>query len=236
MENFQYSTEDELYLHKRKLIENSKLKNQSTYLIVASTVCLLILFFISISTVRDVWICELDQNDSNYSHICKELRRTVNCKTTVAPPIKAEVLLRINNKIRASAVAFCGWDTAVSEIRICFIILSFISIYFAWKALLKSSKKIAEIFSYSSLFFAILLLISSVFDYIQILDSKMNNYNLCNLVDEFKVEKNVDSEIMECSFNMFYYTIIFSLLSAIFLLISSQFISAWSKTISKDNY
>jgi hypothetical protein len=236
MENFQYSTEDELYLHKKQLIENSKLKKQSTYLIIASTIFLMILLFISLGTIRDVWQCELDQTDPNYSHICKELRRTVNCKTTVAPPLRAEVLLRINNQIRASAIAFCGWDTAVSEIRICFIILSFISIYFAWKALVTSSRKVAEIFSYSSLFFAILLLISSIFDYIQIMDSKMNNYNLCNLMDEFKVEKNVDSEVMECSFTHFYSTIIFSLLSSIFLLISSQVLSAWSKTISKDDF
>jgi hypothetical protein len=236
MENFQYSTEDEIYLHKKKLIENSKLKNQSTYLIITCTVLLSVLFIISLGTVRDVWQCELDQNDSNYSHICKELRRTVNCKTTIAPPIRAEVLLKINNTVRASAVAFCGWDTAVSEIRICFIILCFLSIYFAWKALLKSSKKIAEIFSYSSLFFSILLLISSIFDYIQILDSKMNNYNLCNLMDEFKVEKNVESEVMECSFTHFYSTIIFSILSSIFLLISSSVVSAWAKTISKDDY
>jgi hypothetical protein len=236
MENFQYSTEEELYLHKRKLIENSKLKSQSIVLVIITTIFLTILLIISLATVRDVWVCELDQNNQNQSHICKELRRTVNCKTTVAPPIKAEVLLRINNTIRASAYAFCGWDTAVSEIRACFIMLSFLSIYFAWKALTKSSKKIAEIFSYSSLFFAILLIISSIFDYIQILDSKVNNYNLCNLVDEFKVEKNVDSEVMECTFTAFYFTIIFSLLSSIFLLISSQVISSWSKTISKDNY
>jgi hypothetical protein len=34
-------------------------------------------------------------------------------------------------------------------------------------------------------------MITSLFDYIQIADSKVNNYNLCNLVDEFKVESNV---------------------------------------------
>jgi hypothetical protein len=235
MESFQYSTEDELYLHKKKLIENDKLKSQSTYLVAFSTICLICLLIISLLTVRDVWVCELDQNDPNYSHICKELRRSVNCKTTVAPPIKAEVLLRINNNVRASAEAFCGWDTAVSEIRICFIILSFLSIYFAWKALIKSSKKLAEIFSYSALFFALLLLISSLFDYIQIIDSKMNNYNLCNLVDEFKVEKNVDSEIMECSFTSFYWTIVFSLFSSVFLLLSSSYVYDWAKTISKDD-
>lgn len=236
MENFQYSTEEELFLHKKKLIENSKLKSQSTIMVIVSGICLLILITISISTVRDVWVCELDQNNSNQSHICKELRRAVNCKTTVAPPIRAEVLLRINNTIRASAYAFCGWDTAVSEIRICFVILSFLSIYFAWRALTKSSKKLAEIFSYSSFFFATLLIISSVFDYIQILDSKVNNYNLCNLIDEFKVETNVDSEMMECTYTSFHLTIIFSLLSSISLLTSSQLISNWSKTITKDNY
>lgn len=235
MESFQYSTEDELYLHKKKLIENDKMKTQSTYLVAISTGTLICLLIISIVTVRDLWVCELDQNDPNYSHICKELRRSVNCKTTVAPPIKAEVLLKINNKVRASAIAFCGWDTAVSEIRICFIILSFLSIYFAWMAIIKSSKKQAEIFSYSALFFSILLIISSIFDYIQILDSKMNNYNLCNLIDEFKVEKNIDSEIMECSFTSFYWTIVLSLLTSIFLLFSSSYVSEWSKTISKDN-
>jgi len=35
-------------------------------------------------------------------------------------------------------------------------------------------------------------MISAFFDYLQILDSKVNNYNLCNLIDEFKVEKNID--------------------------------------------
>jgi hypothetical protein len=38
-------------------------------------------------------------------------------------------------------------------------------------------------------------MITSVFDYIQIMDSKVNNYNLCNLMDEFKVESNVTVQI-----------------------------------------
>ena len=236
MESFQYSTEDELYLHKKKIVENSKLRSQSIYWIIATSFFLFILLSISISTIKDVWVCELDQESQNQIHICKELRKAVNCKTTVAAPIRAEVMLKINNTITASAVAFCGWDTAVSEIRVCFIMLSLLSVYYAWTALKKSSKKMAQIFSYSSLFFAILLIISSIFDYIQILDSKLNNYNLCNLIDEFKVGSNIDSERMECSFNLFYYTILFSILSVISLVISSHSITAWSKTISKDNY
>jgi hypothetical protein len=236
MENFQYSTEDELYLHKKKLVENSRLRWQSIYWIIATTVFLFILLSISLFTIRDVWVCELDEENQNQIQICRELRKAVNCKTTVVAPIRAEVLLKINNRIKASAFAFCGWDTAVSEIRICFIMLSFLSVYYAWKALKKSSKKMASLFSYTSVFFAFLLIISSIFDYIQILDSKMNNYNLCNLIDEFKVESNVDSERMDCNFNLFYYTIVFSVFSVISLLFSSQTVSAWSKTISKDDY
>jgi len=103
------------------------------------------LLITSILTVRDVWVCELDENNKHQSHICKELRNAVNCKTTIAPPIRAEVLLKINNSIRASAYAFCGWDTAMSEIRFCFLMLSFLSIYFTWKALKNSSKRFADL-------------------------------------------------------------------------------------------
>jgi hypothetical protein len=106
------------------------------------------LLIFSFLTISDIWVCELDEENKNQSHICKELRRSVNCKTTIAPPIKAEVLLNINNSIRASAYAFCGWDTAVSEIRLCFIFLSFVALYYAVKALTTHSKKLCEIVTY----------------------------------------------------------------------------------------
>jgi len=108
-------------------------------------ISLILLTIFSFITIRDTWVCELSEDNDDENHICSSIRREVNCKTTVAPPIKAEVLLRINNKIKASAYAFCGWDTAVSEIRFCFIILSFFSIYIASKAINNSSKKEAEI-------------------------------------------------------------------------------------------
>lgn len=111
----------------------------------------------SFTTIRDFWQCELDENNKDQNHICTELRRAVNCKTTIAPPIKAEVLLRINNRIKASAYVFCGWDPAVSEIRFCFIILCFISIYYAFKALSTLSKKTSEIV-YINIYYLVLLL------------------------------------------------------------------------------
>lgn len=103
-------------------------------------------------TVRDQWVCELDEN-TDKEHMCNTLRKAVNCKTTVAKPIKAEVLLRINNKIKASALAFCGWDTAVSEIRFCFIILSFFALYLAKQAIDTNSKKEADIVNLNLCFF-----------------------------------------------------------------------------------
>jgi hypothetical protein len=118
---------------------------------------LVLLLLISLYTIKDIWQCELDEENKNQSHICKELRRAVNCKTTIAPPIRAEVLLNINNTIKASAYAFCGWDTAVSEIRFCFIFLSFISIWYAWRAMNTSSKKLCEIVNINNISFLILL-------------------------------------------------------------------------------
>jgi hypothetical protein len=113
----------------------------------------MILLIISFYTIRDVWVCELDEGNKNQSHICKELRRAVNCKTTIAPPIRAEVLLNINNSIKASAYAFCGWDTAVSEIRLCFVFLSFVALYYAIKAMSFNSKKLCEIVKHIILVF-----------------------------------------------------------------------------------
>jgi hypothetical protein len=124
---------------------------------------LVILLIISLFTIRDVWVCELDEENKNQSHICKELRRAVNCKTTIAPPIKAEVLLNINNSIRASAYAFCGWDTAVSEIRLCFIFLSFIALYYAAKALTTQSKKLCEIvYNINKLVFIFIIILCNI--------------------------------------------------------------------------
>jgi len=111
----------------------------------------MLLTIFSLITIRDTWVCEIEEENDEKLSICNTLRRAVNCKTTVAPPIKAEVLLRINNKIKASAYAFCGWDTAVSEIRFCFIILSFLSIYIARESINNSSKKEADIVIYNSI-------------------------------------------------------------------------------------
>lgn len=127
------------------------MKNKSKVYIYLTFSSLMLLTIFSLITIRDTWVCEIEEENDEKLSICNTLRRAVNCKTTVAPPIKAEVLLRINNKIKASAYAFCGWDTAVSEIRFCFIILSFLSIYIARESINNSSKKEADIVIYNSI-------------------------------------------------------------------------------------
>lgn len=236
MEEYQYSTEEEIFLHKKRLLENSTLKKYSKIYVLLSFISLSLLLFSSLFTIRDSWICSLDYFFNQYNSVCQELRKSVNCRTTLASPIKAEVFLRINNSKLISSVAFCGWDTAVSEIRICFLILSFVSIYIAIKAFNISSPQLCNIFSYCSMFFAILLVITSCFDYIQILDSQNDNYNMCNMRDQFKVRDTYTSEQVNCSYGVFYTTILFSLLSAVLLLISSCFIDKWAKSIPQDDY
>ena len=46
------------------------------------------------------------------------------------------------------------------------------------------------------MFIISLKLIASYFDYISIVNSKVNNYNLCNLRDEFEVEKDIKVNYM----------------------------------------
>lgn len=121
------------------------MRNKIKIFLILSFISLILVLVSTWGTIRDYWICELDENNKHNHLICKELRRAVNCKTTIAPPIRAEVILRINNTIKASALAFCGWDTAISEIRTCFCILSLITIYLAWNAISTQSKKLAEI-------------------------------------------------------------------------------------------
>jgi len=137
---------------------NDKLRFQAKTFIILTFISLTILLIFSLLTIRDVWECELDENSKTQSNICSELRRSVSCKTTVAPPIRAEVILRINNTIKASAFAFCGWDTAVSEIRLCFIILNFMSIYFGIKAIYSCSKKNSDIVTSINLQFSLFTL------------------------------------------------------------------------------
>lgn len=47
-------------------------------------------------------------------------------------------------------------------------------------------------------------MISSYFDYISIVNSKVNNYNLCNLKDEFEIEKDIKVEIFLTMFLFFF--------------------------------
>ena len=58
----------------------------------------------------------------------KNYRKAVNCKTVSGP-----------------ALAVCPWEIAISELRVCFILLSLICVFVGLFAIRKESKKTAEL-------------------------------------------------------------------------------------------
>jgi len=38
------------------------------------------------------------ENKSRYGFVCSDLKKTINCRTTVASPLKMDVKLNIDNK------------------------------------------------------------------------------------------------------------------------------------------
>lgn len=236
MDNYKYTTEDEIYLHKKKLMENEQLKASSKVILYISLIFLFLLLVISLYTMRDSFICD---SPSAISSICKHLHKNLNCRTTLASPLQVEALLKINNTFKLTSISFCGFDKAISEIRICFIISAITSIYFAFKAITKSNKKLSYLFSYCALFISFLMIISSLFDYISIQDAKNNNFNICHTSDVDITEHKdytISSEKVHCSFGIFYICSLIEMISGVTLLLGSYSVDMWSKTIQSDDY
>ena len=155
---------------------------------------LCLLFWFSVSNLRDDFRCDLDEENQHMSHICKELRKHFACKRGVASPLKAEIILNINNSVKASASVSCGWEIAVSEIRISLIIVSFLIMFVGLKAIDQLSRKFTENFSFYCNLLSIVFMVTSFFDLIAIYDSVNDNYSLCNLIDDFKIDDGIQVE------------------------------------------
>jgi len=194
-------------------------------------IALVVVVCLSIYSMRDEWICELDSDDPKHDVICRELRKAVNCRTTVASPIRAETNLIINNQVKASSLTVCGWDIASSELRVCFVLVSIACVIVGMNAVKNENKKKAELHAQLALFFGILLLIAGFFDWVAISDSQTNNYSLCNLKDEFTVDKNVQSESMICSYGVYYLTSLATVISGGMMIFSSITVNQWKTTI-----
>eukprot|EP01017_Pseudomicrothorax_dubius_P012643 TRINITY_DN1531_c0_g1_i14.p1 TRINITY_DN1531_c0_g1~~TRINITY_DN1531_c0_g1_i14.p1 ORF type:complete len:236 (+),score=53.83 TRINITY_DN1531_c0_g1_i14:114-821(+) len=216
MKGFQYSTKNEIYAAKKILYEGDGSTKKTFIITMICAVSLLVLLILSIMGTFDEWVCEIDSTAPRHELICMELRRTINCKT-VKGPIRAEVLLNINKQVKASAMVSCPWEIAVSELRFCFIMLALISAGLGIYAVRSESKKYAELHFHSSILVGALLAIASYFDYVAISNSKVNNFSLCNLKDEFQVDSTVKGEYMDCSFTPYYATVLSSIACAVLI-------------------
>lgn len=63
----------------------------------------------------------------------------MNCRT-VSGPIQAEVMLNVDNEVQASALVQCPWEIAISELRICFALLSLLCTGIGLYAIRKKNK------------------------------------------------------------------------------------------------
>eukprot|EP01016_Furgasonia_blochmanni_P031346 TRINITY_DN32405_c0_g2_i1.p1 TRINITY_DN32405_c0_g2~~TRINITY_DN32405_c0_g2_i1.p1 ORF type:complete len:237 (-),score=34.52 TRINITY_DN32405_c0_g2_i1:140-850(-) len=230
MRAIQYSSQKELHAAKKILYEGDAPTKKMFITVLFTLLSLFVLLILSILGTTDQWTCEVDSRHSKHDYICGELRRAVNCKT-VSGPIRAEVFLQVGSEAKANAVAVCPWEIAISELRFCFVLMSILCSLVGLYAIRKESRKYAEVHFQSAIFFAVVLLIAAFFDYVSISNSRINNFNLCTLSDEFEVDKSIKGESMECTFNYYYATVIAGVISAGSLLYSSHSVNKWRETI-----
>lgn len=192
-----------------------------------------LLLLVSFIGTGDSWTCELDSGEDRHDYICKELSKAVRCGN-VAGPIQGEILLEIENEVKASAMLVCPWETAISEIRVCFVLLALCSTVIGMLGLINESRKQADLQNNTGPFFALLLIISSSFDLVAIRSANSENFNFCNLSDEFAVGEGIENERMECSYFMYYITAYLGFFCAFLVLICSVMVRKWKSGLSLD--
>ena len=73
----------------------------------------------------------------------------------------------------------CGWETACSQLRICIILSSMFIVYRGYQSVAEENKKHCETFLQVSPMCAFLLGTTGMFDLLAVLDSKNDNFGLC---------------------------------------------------------
>lgn len=156
-----------------------------------------------------------------------------SCRTLTGP-LKAEILLNINDEVKASAYIVCPWENAISELRICFALGSALVVIIGLLSLANEDKKLADLHVNSAYFFTLLLVISSTFDLFAVSNSNTNNYSLCNLTNEFQVEDGVTGERLSCTHDIYNFTAYLGYTAAAALLASSFYLKGWKDNLSLD--
>lgn len=213
------------------LKEGSESAKRASILLIITGFLLLLLLALSYIGTGTTWTCELDTTEGTNTKICQNLRKDASCMS-LAGPLHAEILLNINNEVKASASIVCPWENAISEIRVCFILAGFLLIVLSLAAISKEDKKLAEMTVQASYFFSLLLAIAGSFDLYAVQDSVSNNFSLCNLTDHFSLEPGVKGERMECSHDLYLFTGYLGFVCSFFVLNSALQVKNWKFGLS----
>ncbi len=140
----------------------------------------------------------------------------MNCRTSAATPVNVELAASRDGQ-EVTYNAQCAWDAALSEVRLAFVLLAAVMVYVGYQSYVREDKRRAEIFVYSAMFLAMLLLIAAFFDIVEILDSKDDNENLCGEKGQVFVHENMVIRQFQCSFQRYYIAVVLTFLSAVSL-------------------
>lgn len=218
---------------KRLIFEAPDTTKRTSLILVGTLLLILINLGLSFKGTGSSWNCELDSANPRQYYICKQLQRSASCRTLTGP-LQAEIMINSNNEVKASAYIVCPWENAMSELRICFALGAGLSVFIGLLALMKEDKKLAEFHFNSVIFFSLLLGIAAIFDLLAVSNSKSNNFAMCNLTDDFKLEEGIVGERIECSHGLYELTGWIGWISTAALLTSGYFMREWKNNLSFD--
>lgn len=216
---------------KKIILEGSDRTKRTMILLLISGACLLTLLALSYIGISNSWLCELDNTDPKYNYICKQLRKDITC-ANIAGPLQIEIILDINNEVKASGLIVCPWENAISEIRICFILGAILVVFIGIVSVTKEDKKMAELHINSAYFFSLLLAIAGTFDLYAVQDSIVDNYSLCTLTNEYAVQNDIKSERMNCTYGLYKMTGYTGYLCSLTLIIAAFQIKEWKLNLA----
>lgn len=229
MKGLNYSSEQA----KRLILEAPDNTRRTFITMLVVTGILAVLLVLSWFASGNSWTCELDNTDVKHAYVCKELRAATSCRS-ISGPIRAEIMLDINSEVKASALVVCPFENAISEIRICYVLASIMSVLIGMMALSSESRKRADMHINSAYFLCALLAIAATFDLFSIWDSEVNNENLCTLTEEFEMEEGVTNEKLACGYTFYYLTAYIGYFAAFAMAVSAHQISKWKSTLTLD--
>eukprot|EP00830_Metopus_es_P016657 TRINITY_DN5236_c0_g1_i2.p1 TRINITY_DN5236_c0_g1~~TRINITY_DN5236_c0_g1_i2.p1 ORF type:complete len:274 (-),score=40.31 TRINITY_DN5236_c0_g1_i2:5-736(-) len=207
--------------HGFKEIDEGANKGKMSIFVTFGILCCVVL--VTYFSMSDSYECGAsNQTESS----CEEFRHLINCRTTVATPLNVEIN-SIMGGTETNYRAQCAWDAALSEVRLAFIFASIVVVYIGYSAYKEENKKKAEIFMYSAMFLAMMLLVAAFFDSVEIMDSKDDNENLCNLRGKYASPPEMKLKSYGCYYTKYYLTVILTVSSAISLIVSAYHINQW---------